>query len=159
MSTSDQKLVHYFIFYVAILLFFGVGAITTTGLSWYATLTPSVWILPQLLIACIWGVLFILVSLSMCVFWDASVRDQRFYASVALYLGNAALVLFWNYLFFGLHLLLAASVVAVVVTLSLMALMVSVRKVSNVSMMLLVPYLLWLIYATYISYLVTVLNT
>lgn len=159
MSTSDQKLVHYFIFYVATLLFFGVGAITTTGLSWYETLITPGWMLPQLLIACIWGVLFVLVSLSMCLFWDASIRDRRFFVSTALYLGNAALVLLWNYLFFGQHLLQIATVAAVAVTLSLVALMVSVRKVSKAATLLLVPYLLWLIYASYFSYLVTVLNT
>lgn len=155
---DDQRLARYFIYYVTTLLFFGVGAITTLGLSWYETLTVPVWTPPDIVIALVWCGLFLSAAWSLCIFWEASPRSKMFRATVALYMVNALLILGWNYLFFGLHFLSLSFIAAIGVALSVGALMIMVRRVSTKAMILLVPYLGWVLFAAALSYAITLAN-
>lgn len=156
--THDTRLARYFIFYVATLLFFGVGAITTLGLDWYATLVLPSWTPPELFAATAWGVLFLGAALSMAAFWEAEANHARLRLVSALYAGNAALVLLWNYLFFGIHLLEGALLAAVLVGVSALGIVLFVRKTSRTAAWFLTPYLAWMAFAVCFSYAVTVLN-
>jgi tryptophan-rich sensory protein len=155
---KDSRLANYFIAYVAALLFFGVGAITTLGLDWYATLALPAWMPSETVVAAAWALLFVFTTWSACIVWDAADRGKGFRATIALYMGNALLVLLWNYLFFGVHALLAASVVALVVGASVLALMVRVLAISRKAALMLIPYLAWMIAALCFNYLIWALN-
>lgn len=149
---DEKRLTDYFIFYVAMLLFFGVGAITTLGLDWYTALAVPAWAPPQLSVAVIWSVLFIVAPLSLSVFWKSAPKDTAFRPTVMLYAGNAVGILLWNYLFFGLHNLVGATMIAFCIFLSVVVLMIRVGKVSRTSAQLLVPYLIWIVFAVYLNY-------
>jgi tryptophan-rich sensory protein len=155
---DDFRLANYFIAYVATLLFFGVGAITTLGLDWYGTLTLPAFMPPTVLVAAVWCALFILAAWSACIVWDTAAHTDGFRATVALYLANALLVLLWNYLFFGVHVLSAAGGAAVLVGFSVAWLMTRVRRTSRRAAYLLAPYLLWVLAALYLNYLIWSLN-
>lgn len=154
----DTRLARYFIFYVATLLFFGVDAITTLGLDWYGTLMLPSFTPPELLAASAWGVLFLATALSMAAFWEAEENHTRLRFVSALYAGNAALVLLWNYLFFGVHLLEEALAAAVLVGLSALGIVLFVQKTSRTAAWLLTPYLAWMVFAVCFNYAVAVLN-
>lgn len=156
----NDRLVRYFIYYVATLLFFGVGAITTVGLPWYDTLTLPSWTPPENLVALAWGILFMLTAVSAVRFMEAigENRTRKDRRTIFLYMGNALLVLLWNYLFFGIHHLGAALVAASLVGVSAAMLMNRVRERSMAAANLLLPYLAWMLFALYFSYTVSVLN-
>lgn len=155
---NEQRLSNYFIFYVATILFFGVGAITTLGIHWYQILSLPTWTPSEAFVAIIWCVLFFLSALSLCIFWDLPTRDNTFRITVLLYMANAALVLFWNYLFFGIHILSMSFAVAVLVAINVLVLILRTWKISRPTAWLLVPYLAWMLFATYFSYVVMTLN-
>lgn len=155
---SDHRLADYAIVYVALLLFFAVGAITTLGLGWYGALTLPAWMPTSLTVAVVWCVLFLLTALSAIEVWDKVPPGQGLSTMIKLYPGNALLVLLWNYLFFGAHELLLALIAAVLVLASVLALIVSVRRVTPKGAWLLAPYLLWMLAAVYINYAVWSLN-
>ena len=93
-----------FIFYVASLLFFGVGGITTLGLDWYAKLALPLWTPPELLVAGVWLVLFFCTAYSASFFFEQAKREKTpFTLVLSLYAVNTFLILLWNYLFFGVH--------------------------------------------------------
>lgn len=156
---KDIVLVRSLIFYVATLLFFGVGAITTIGLEWYAGLMTPAWTPPELLVAFIWGALFLLTAYSIAIFWEKSSTDESSFKSVlSLYLANAALILLWNYLFFGVHQLAVAFYVALAVGASVVLLMARLWKNSRTSALLLIPYFAWMVFALFFTYSVLTLN-
>lgn len=74
------------------------------------------------------------------------------------YMGNGLLILLWNYLFFGLHMLFAASLVSLVVGVSVVDLMIRVNRVSKKAAYMLIPYLVWMIFALGLNYIIWSLN-
>ncbi len=155
---SDTLFANYFIAYVTTLMFFGVGAITTLGISWYQTLILPAWMPPTLLVAIVWALLFLLTAFSSSIVWSREPHDSRVRRAIALYSLNALLVLLWNYLFFGLHLLMIAGVVALAVGLSVVALMIQVARISKKATWLLAPYLAWMGLALYLNHVIWALN-
>jgi len=156
---KQNTLINYFIFYVATLSFFAVGAITTLGLDWYRTIILPAFALQEFTVAVVWAALFMLVAGSMSMVWNVAPRNKVFTALTALYMGNGLLVLLWNYLFFGAHQLSYAAGAAGLVLLSVVALLVLTWKISSRASLLLAPYFAWMLYAVYFCYQVTVLNT
>ena len=155
---TDRRLSHWFIGYVTVLLFFAVGAITTLGIGWYETLILPAWMPPTELVAFVWAALFILTGISAAIVWDATEMNRSARTLISLYAGNALLILFWNYLFFGVHILSEASGVAFIIGLSVIVLVVRVSPISRRAALLLIPYLVWVILAFYLNYLVMALN-
>ncbi len=156
---NETKLERSFIFYVATLLFFGVGAITTIGLDWYTTLTLPWWTPPVFLVAVVWFALFLCTAFSLSIFWEESKkRDASFRAMLSLYVVNSFLILLWDYLFFGVHALAVAFAVAVAVGVSVALLMVSLWNDVRRAAILLVPYFAWMLFALVYTYSVMLMN-
>ncbi|KND50469.1 MAG: tryptophan-rich sensory protein [Parcubacteria bacterium C7867-007] len=156
---NDTKLTRSFTGYVATLLFFGVGAITTIGMEWYDGLVLPAWTPPELLVALIWFVLFVLTACSVAVFWERSKRNERSFASIlVLYMENAMLVLLWNYVFFGLHNLSIAFGVAILIGALVVIIMAKVWNEVRLAALLLIPYLLWMLVALALTYQIMLLN-
>jgi len=157
MDGARQNLAKSFIFYVVTLLFLAVGAITTLGLPWYAQIavpsgTPAAW-----LVAVIWGSIFFLAAFSVHRFWDAP-RSRGFRLTLSMYAAVGALVLCWNYLFFGLHLLMPAFVVSVIVALMHLSLIGRLWGAARRAAYLLLPYFVWVAYAAWLCYQFAVIN-
>lgn len=156
---SEIKLERAFIFYVATLLFFGVGAITTLGLNWYDALAKPWWTPPELLVAAIWATLFICTAISVALFWERYPKTEKAFTSIlSFYMTNAVLTLFWNYLFFGVHQFDTALSVAILIGISVLVLMVRLWHRCRTSALLLFPYLMWMLYALSFTYTLIRLN-
>ncbi|MEO6536377.1 MAG: TspO/MBR family protein [Candidatus Paceibacterota bacterium] len=154
---SDNRLANSFIVYVATVLFIAVGGLTTTQLHWLHAMQQPSWMPVDDIIATAWLILFLCVASSMSLFWNKSIHNKAFHYSIALYAGNAFLVLLWNFVFFGLHNLSASVWVAGFVSVVTIVLMVRVRKVITAAV-LLVPYLAWLLFAMYVTQQIILLN-
>lgn len=157
---TNPHLTRSFIFYIATLLFLGVGAMTTPQLAWYSTLTLPSFAPAKLLIAVIWCVLFYLTAYSLSTFWttrDAS-HGKSFGFIVKLYLLNTGLILLWNWLFFDMHLLGFAALAAIAVLLSIILLIICLWHLSKKAAILLTPYIAWIMFALYLNHIIAVLN-
>lgn len=156
---TDRLIRDFFIFYTATIVFFAIGIITTLGLEWYGGINTPTWTPPNLMIAVIWGTLFITTVMSLSTFCDtAPSGTTAFRNTVLVYMGNALLILLWNYLFFGVHMLVLAVWAAAAVGLSVLTLIWRVRSASRVAAWLLAPYLVWVAYAVAINYVVMLMN-
>jgi translocator protein len=156
--TDPNRLANFAILYTALLLFLAVGAITTLGLEWYAGLTVPAWTPPQLLIAVIWCVLFLFAALSACRYWNRTPELAQRRLTLDLYMGNAFLVLLWNYLFFGTHALFPAAWAAAAVLIAAVLLVWRTSRVSGSAAWLLAPYVLWVTFATALTYVIATMN-
>lgn len=157
-AAHSKQLSKMAIFYVAVLLFFCVGAISAAGLDWYATLKLPAYAPDQLLTAVIWLFLFLCTAASMSVFWNNATGTDRTRNIFLLYLGSVGLVLLWNYLFFGARELTAAFIAAILVAVSLLVLTASLWKLHRSSALLLGPFLIWMTFALIFSYQIMLLN-
>jgi benzodiazapine receptor len=120
--------------------------------------TPT-WTLPEGIIAAIWGTLFVTTVISLSSFFDTQTKSTKgFRTTVLLYMGNALLVILWNYLFFGIHVMVFALWAAIAVGVSVLTLIFRVKKVSRPAAWLLAPYLAWVAYAIAINYAVMIMN-
>lgn len=156
---SRQLVRDFFIFYNASLVFFAIGVITSLGLNWYGTLSVPAWSPPVLIIAAVWGALFLTTAISLVIYCDTTRADaSSLRRTVTLYIVNAFLILLWNYLFFGIHELVLAVWAAVAVGVSVLALIWRVRKASTTAAWLLAPYIAWMLYAVAINYSVMLMN-
>jgi len=159
-NRPTERLVRdFFIFYNATIVFFAIGVITTLGLGWYGGLSTPAWTPPDLVIAVIWGILFITTVLSLSMFCDTQkVLTKSFRNTVLIYMSNALLILLWNYLFFGVHMLTLAIWAAIAVGLSVLILILRVKNSSRVAAWLLAPYIAWILYAIAINYAILLMN-
>lgn len=155
---DDLRLANAFIAYVATLLFLGVSAITTLNLAWYRALSLPAWMPSDALVGIVWALLFVLTAWSACIVWNTAKHGAPLRAAATRYMVNGLLVLLWNYLFFGLHMLLAASVVALLVGVSVLDLMIRVRRISKNASLMLAPYLAWMLLALGFCYVIWTLN-
>jgi len=147
------------VFGVASFFFFAIGVITMFGMEWYGSLAVPSWMPPEQIIAAIWGTLFVTTAVSLIVLFDAErTATVRLRTIVLLYLGNALLVLLWNYLFFGVHQLALAIGASVAVGISVLVLMYLVKGSSRTAAWLLAPYVAWVGFAIAASYSVMLLN-
>lgn len=156
---DSTKLERAFLFYAATLFFFGVGAITTLGLSWYAGLVKPLWAPSETAVAVLWLILFAANAKSVSILWEKTRHNAHSCTSVlSTYLANALLVLLWSYLFFGLHQLLFAFWIAVAVGISTIILMIRIKKRSEKAAYLLFPYLAWVAFALLFTHSILLLN-
>jgi benzodiazapine receptor len=143
--------------------------LTSTGMmgepSWYDSINKPDFTPPGSFIGTVWTILFILATISALIFWNLHrpfgnvPRDGRFRFITFMFLLNAALNVFWSFLFFNQHLIFAAFVEAIVLGLTVVILVVAIWPLSKWSSVLLIPYALWVGFASYLTYAVWQANS
>lgn len=153
-----MKLNYFIIPLLIFLVSFLGGKITSSGMGWYKTLELPTWTPLGWVIGLVWTFIFILLALSIILFWNLQFRPSNFYWIIGLFVLNAILNILWSYLFFGQHLIGLAVVEAFALGLSVLALIILIRPFSNLSALLLLPYCMWVFFATYLTYSIWLLN-
>jgi len=141
---------------------------TSTGMmgeaSWYDSIAKPDFTPPGSFIGMVWTILFILATISALIFWNLHqpfgdiARDGRFQFITFMFLLNAALNVFWSFLFFNQHLIYAAFIEAIILGLTVVVLVVAIWPRSIWSSVLLIPYAAWVGFASYLTYSVWALN-
>lgn len=134
------------------------GRVTQAGMVWYRTIKLPEWTPSGSFIGMMWTAIFILTAVCAVMVWNSFPRDWRFQTIISLFLLNAALNVFWSYLFFGKHLLGWAVLEAGALAASVFGLIFLIWPVSVPAASLLILYALWSSFATYVTYSVWILN-
>lgn len=158
--TPDTRLTTTFLVYAAVLLYLSVGAATLPQLDWYQTLALPMYALPPVVVSAAWLVVFLSGAFSLATFWQqqSSQRSKSFVAILGGYGVIAALLVLWNFLFFGLGLLAPASLIALSITSLVALLMIVLRRACSRAALILVPFLVWMLYASWFNYTLSMLN-
>ena len=151
--------VNYFIIPLVTLIVAFIGSLLTSGgMDWYENLNLPEGTPTGSFIGAIWTVIFILATISALIFWNKSERNSRFRLIVTLFVINAFLNVFWSFLFFNQHLILASILEMIILELSVVALIVLILPISKLASFLLLPYAIWVIFATNLAYQILILN-
>jgi tryptophan-rich sensory protein len=139
---------------VAAELIGGVGGFVTSGAigGWYQYLDKPPGTPPNWLFGPVWAALYAMMGLSFAIVWHAggfTGSDGK--RPLTLFVLQMVLNVVWTPVFFGLHQMLAALVIILLLWITILATILAFAKWSKLAAYLLVPYLLWVSYATYLN--------
>lgn len=161
------------------------GAITSYGMNhpigWYEMINKPAWTPAGSVIGTVWTILFILIAISVLIFWNGSAsprqggaghrqgdpsspqlsfseRDSRFKLATIVFVLNAILNVLWSYVFFVKHFFSLAIYDAGALGLTVILLIFLIRPYSRKAAVLLMPYAIWVAFATYLTYAIYILN-
>ncbi len=134
------------------------GKLVDAGMDWYKTIK-----LPSLapagsIIGIVWTVIFILCTIAALIIWNKFSRGSRFNLIIAIFLINAFLNVFWNFLFFANQWLLIGIIEMIVLEITTLVLIFLIWQQSKIVGTLLIPYALWVPFATYLAIQIFLLN-
>ncbi len=143
-----NKLGH-FLFLFFLLNFIGFIAscyMTDETLLWYRGLSRSTLTPPDFYFGAVWGILFILISLSGTLVWGK--------APFLWFKIQTLLIFLWSFCFFFLHMPLLAFYVLILLIFSEVKNIKIFFPKSKVSGILLLPLLLWSLFALYLNFVI-----
>lgn len=133
------------------------SVVTSDGMAWYRSIRLPAWTPPGAVIGAVWTTIFALAAASALIAWNGAKKEARA-GIAAAFVVNGVLNVLWSCLFFGLHLMGAATGEAALLGLSVLGIIVLVWPVSRLAAALLFPYAGWVAFATYLTYAVWSLN-
>jgi len=134
------------------------GQLVNSGMQWYQTIK-----LPSLapagsIIGMVWTVIFIFCTIAALIIWNKFPRSNRFNLIIAIFLINAFLNVFWNFLFFANQWLMAGIIEMIILEITTLILIFLIWPQSKLVASLLIPYALWVPFATYLATQIYLLN-
>jgi len=136
----------------------GLGVAVTNLGPWYYTLHKPAWQPPDWLFGPAWTLIFAFTALAGVLAWRSAGARPRKALILCLFALNAALNVFWSWLFFHLHRPDWALVEVGFFWFSILALVFALVRHTRAGSFLLVPYLLWVAFAAALNYAVVQLN-
>ena len=118
--------------------------------AWYAELTRPPMTPPNWLFGPAWTILYIMIAISIIVYYTASGKEQVLLTTGVLIV-HLIVNFSWTPLFFGLQNPLLALIDILVLDVTLLILIYLFWQASTIAAVLLIPYLCWVSFATYLN--------
>lgn len=150
-----------FIISLAITLAIGFVASLVTRpqiANWYATLQKPSFNPPAWLFAPVWTMLYILIASAAYLVWKRRNLIMGYSTAATIYAVQLLLNFSWSIVFFGLHQILGALIIIVLLWISIILNIAWFGKFNKIAAWLLVPYLLWVSFATLLNLNIYLLN-
>jgi benzodiazapine receptor len=125
---------------------------------WYSTLNKPSFNPPNQLFGPVWAVLYIMIATSAYLVWQKRDGSAMYHNARLVYFVQLLLNFSWSIIFFGLHQILIALVVIVLLWISIMVTMAYFIKFRRAAFWLLLPYLLWVSFAGVLNFAIYLLN-
>lgn len=138
---------------LVVLLGFGSGSLAASGNDnpWFANLVKPAIMPPEWVFPVVWTLLYALMGVALAMIVAARGAPGRG-AAIAAFVAQLAINLTWSPVFFGLHQVLPALLI-ILVLIALVALTIMLfRRISGTAALLLLPYLAWICFATALNY-------
>ena len=134
-----------------------VGRLVTISSKepWYSQLNKSNYNPPDWIFAPIWLTLYLMMTIAIWLFWHSKKRDMN---TIYIYFIHIVFNTTWSVVFFGLHQILLALIILLVLTFLIIILILRYKGVNLVSYYLMIPYLLWTTYALFLNFNLLILN-
>ena len=150
---------NYIIIPVVVVLTSIIGGIfTALGMDWYHTIILPSWTPPGSVIGLVWTVIYLLTMVSALWTWNKIPRDKMFIVIVLTFIVNAFLNAGWSLVFFRMHQIGLAVIVAILLELTVLALIFLLWKRSKLASLLLFPYAGWVVFATFLNTVIWLIN-
>lgn len=132
------------------------GFIAGSGPSnWYNQLNQPVFTPPPWVFGPVWTVLYIMIGIAAAYLWQRKQSEQSLFR---LFILQLVLNLIWSPVFFGLHSILSAAVIIVILWMTLIRLLYAAWSNHRLVTYLLLPYFVWVSFAMVLNISLVVLN-
>jgi benzodiazapine receptor len=126
--------------------------------GWYRTLQKPSFSPPNWLFGPVWTGLYVMIAIAAYLVWQRR-DDNSFYKTTrTIYFVQLLLNFLWSIVFFGMHQILGALIIIVLLLASIAALIYRFNHYSKVASFLLVPYILWVSFASALNFYIYLLN-
>jgi translocator protein len=138
----------------------GIGALLTMPSieAWYAGLNKPSFNPPNWIFGPVWTVLFLMMGIALFLVWKNGLSGKEAKTAVAVFGIQLFLNLSWSFLFFFLHLPLAAFIEIIILWTAIGATLALFTRLSRTAGLLLVPYFLWVSFAAVLNFFLWWLN-
>lgn len=126
--------------------------------GWYGTLNKPSFNPPPWLFAPVWTAIYIMIATAAYLVWKHRSRKPTYIIARSVYFIQLILNFSWSIVFFGLHQVLAALIVIILMWVSILLNIYWFGKFSKVAGRLLWPYLLWVSFAALLNASIYLLN-
>ncbi|MEM7010519.1 MAG: TspO/MBR family protein [Verrucomicrobiota bacterium] len=128
------------------------GILTSQSIAgWYANLEKPPGNPPNWVFGPVWTALYAMIGVSFALNWHLGFEDKDGKRARLLFFVQMALNIAWTPMFFGLHQMLVALVIIVLLWATILATIIAFSKRSKLAAWLMVPYIIWVSYATYLN--------
>jgi len=134
-----------------VLLGFTAGQLGSPQTVWFQNLVKPAIFPPPVLFGIVWGILYVMIGLSVALVasaWGAYGRELAIIAFALHFIGNLA----WTYAFFGLQNMEAGLFVLIYTVITLLVVIVMFWRVRKIAGLMLLPYFAWAAFATVLNY-------
>ena len=126
--------------------------------GWYSTLNKPSFNPPAWLFAPVWTAIYLLIAIAAYLVWKRRNLIVGYSTTATIYAVQLLLNFSWSIVFFGLHQILGALIVIVLLWISIILNIAWFGKFNKIAAWLLVPYLLWVSFATLLNLNIYLLN-
>ena len=126
--------------------------------SWYSTLNKPVFNPPSWLFAPVWTCIYILIAIAAYLVWERRNNSIDYLTTRTVYILQLVLNFSWSIVFFGLHEIVAALLVIILLWIMIVLNVRWFGKFSKTASWLLLPYFLWVSFAAILNYSIFSLN-
>jgi tryptophan-rich sensory protein len=126
-----------------------IGSFSTISAipNWYASLNRPVFSPPNWVFGPVWTILYTLIGIALYKIW---IKNKK--GSLNLFFFHLFLNAIWSPIFFGLHNLILAFLVIILMDISLIIIIKKFYKIDKIAAYLLIFYLLWISFASVLNF-------
>ena len=152
-----NKFLSFILFFIITFSASFIGGLTTITYKepWYSQLIKSNYNPPDWIFAPVWTTLYLMMTLAIWFFWHTKNRDMN---TVYIYFIHIVFNTTWSIVFFGLHQILLALIILVILIALISTLILKFKRVNYISSYLMIPYLLWSCYALFLNFNLYIFN-
>jgi tryptophan-rich sensory protein len=153
----------FFPFLISLLITLAVGFVASLVTrpeipGWYSTLKKPFFNPPPWLFAPVWTVIYIMIATAAYLVWKLRSRKPAYIIARSVYIIQLVLNFSWSIVFFGLHQVLGAMIVIILLWISILFNINWFGKFNKIAARLLWPYLLWVSFAAVLNASIYLLN-
>ena len=126
--------------------------------SWYAALNKPSFNPPSWVFGPVWTLLYIMMGISAYLVWQKRDQITHLPRTIAVYLIQLVLNLFWTFLFFYAHKIGAAAIEIIALFIVILINARVFYKIDKTAGLLFIPYAIWVSFASVLTYTIYSIN-
>jgi tryptophan-rich sensory protein len=163
MEAPTSKKFQLFPFLISLVITLAIGFVASLFTrpqiaGWYSTLNKPTFNPPPWLFAPVWTALYIMIAIAAYLVWQRRDSSKTYKITASIYVAQLAFNFLWSMVFFGLHGVLPALFIILLLWVSIILNIRWFKKYSKTAAWLLVPYLLWVSFASILNLSIYLLN-
>jgi benzodiazapine receptor len=126
--------------------------------NWYALLIKPSFNPPNWIFGPVWTILYLMIGISLYLVWTSRIKSDLKIKAYWIFAIQLALNGLWTIVFFGMHQILGALAIIILLWIFIILNIFAFYKISKPAAYLLIPYWLWVSFASILNFSIWMLN-